>query len=159
MKYTKIEYYISDTNCHYASLDNVIVAMWANNRWIDTGLYRPVRQIYKPHAWTGPHYNPSTTLLNQEEWQIVKATGIEHTHIKKVYWCYNKTQDYYHPFPLAGKRAHKFIIQHNHDSNDTWELHTPTQYDQWNKQSGKSPPQECAKYHNLIEHYKRLLKY
>lgn len=73
-----IEYYTStlSPNCYFVALDNVIVAQFIDNSWVDRSIYRPVRNHYIKAVWYGEPYNPET-LVNPEEWDIVKQTGKE----------------------------------------------------------------------------------
>lgn len=73
-----IEYFTSTFNpdCFFAAIDNVVVAMWCDNHWVDRCIYRPVRSHYLKTEWTGLPYDPAT-LVNQEEFEAVKSTGIE----------------------------------------------------------------------------------
>lgn len=77
-----IEYYSSTLNpdCYWVALDGVMVAQWMKPcggwRWVDHGIYRPVRKHYQKAVWSGPAYDPST-LFDKEQWQKVKQTGHE----------------------------------------------------------------------------------
>lgn len=75
-----IEYYESTINpgCYFVAINEVLVGMWINNRWIDRGIYRPVRYFYKKIEWTGTAYDRS--LLSLDEFEIVKNTKREVKH-------------------------------------------------------------------------------
>lgn len=53
-----------------------------------------------------------------------------------VWWAYNDF-GFYHPVPLAGKRAEAFIAERNQEKGGRWTLHTPEQYDEWFQSKGK----------------------
>lgn len=74
-----IEYYESKVSSGYyvAIVDNVIVAFWHGSRWIDRGVYRPVRtQTYKKIEWNGPAFKFSL-ISTPQQFKIVKTTGRE----------------------------------------------------------------------------------
>jgi hypothetical protein len=76
-----IEYYESKVSPNYyvVSVDNVMVAFWHCSRWIDRGIYRPVRiQTYKKVEWNGPAFD-TALISNPKEFKFVKRTGREMT--------------------------------------------------------------------------------
>lgn len=55
----------------------------------------------------------------------------------KVYWLYNETFRHFHPLPLAGKRAEKFLKDHNECKNGRWVLVSSDDYDKYQKVKGQ----------------------
>ena len=74
----EIQYYFSTLNpdCYFVALDRVIVAKFVQGRWIDKGVYRPVRSFYSKTEWTGVPYDPDL-LVDIEEFKYVKQHGHE----------------------------------------------------------------------------------
>jgi len=60
-----------------ALVNNVLVAFWSTGRWIDRGVYRPMRtQIYRKTEWNGPPFDLSL-LASKNQLDIVIKTGRE----------------------------------------------------------------------------------
>ena len=85
-----IEYYFPklNPNSYFAAVDGVIVAFfleprqidnrWTEPRWIDKGIYRPVRENYVKINWNKIPYNPKD-MASPEEFEIVKSQKREAT--------------------------------------------------------------------------------
>ena len=73
-----IKYYTSslNTDCFFAAVDDVIVAMWHESFWKDRCIYRPVRDHYKLTEWTKEEFDPST-IIDVEEFEYVKNNKTE----------------------------------------------------------------------------------
>ena len=60
-----------------AIVDNVVVASWTGNRWIDRGVYRPFREkLATKVEWQNKPYDLSL-LFSLKQLEIVKETGRE----------------------------------------------------------------------------------
>lgn len=55
----------------------------------------------------------------------------------EVFWPYNNSFGFYHPVPLAGKRAQQFVDAQNKCKGGHWTLHTIAQYDEWYNKKGQ----------------------
>lgn len=75
-----ITYHTSTVNPEYtfAAVDDVVVAMYCENRWNDRCIYRPLRPHYQPTNWTGTPYDPAI-MVAPEEFEIVKTNKREAT--------------------------------------------------------------------------------
>lgn len=76
-----VEYYTSTFNpeCTWAVVDNVVVALWHDGnqqRWIDRGVYRPLRSNYHRVDWKGKPYN-AMVIVDADQFQAVKRLGRE----------------------------------------------------------------------------------
>ena len=73
-----IEYYTSTLNpdCFWAAVDNVMVAIWWETRWVDKGTYRPVRNHYQKVEWTKKPYDLKL-IFDLPQFERVKTTGHE----------------------------------------------------------------------------------
>lgn len=75
-----VEYYESELNPGYycVSVDGVMVAEWNlfAKRWIDRGVYRPVRSHYKLIEWFGEPYD-SSLMFDADQFNVVKILGRE----------------------------------------------------------------------------------
>jgi hypothetical protein len=82
----KIQYLEStiNPNCFFVAVDGVVVGNWISanienrdtSRWIDLGIYRPVRSNYKIIKWNETPFDPSM-IFNVHMFNYVKQYGRE----------------------------------------------------------------------------------
>lgn len=89
-----VEYYEStiNPNCFYVAVDNVMVAMWWSVRWVDHGVYRPVRSHYTKVEWLDKPYDLSL-IFDLDQFEAVKRTG------REAHCCCPETLCPVHVFP------------------------------------------------------------